>query len=477
MLNTVWLMLNTVYRRTRRALSPVHPNRLYAKARAAGGRWRARIGRRLGALHPRHIAVTWRWLASVAAVQRQRRGEPRLTVAVDISALYEPLTGIGWYLYRLLEHLAEREDLRLRLYGPNLIDTPDLPAPQVEVPRGAAIELVRYRVPEDISLPYSLLVRFLRACQAWMIAADRNRLLFAPNYFLPPWFERCRGKLVVTVHDLSFERVPWTMQDETRLNLARNLRRSVERAAGVLTDTHTVREELIASGMVEPARVHAIHLGPGPTATLGSEAPRPDMTPAFYALHVGTLEPRKNLSTLLVSWRDLQQSASQAGVEWVPSLVLCGRFGWKSESLRQQVADGEQEGWLHHFGYLPDTTLAALYRHAWLLVMPSIYEGFGLPLVEAMSFGKSLVCSDIPVLREVAGGAALHIPAEDPAAWTAALTDLLRRPDRVAELARASAHRSNAFDWHRTAEQTAAIWHRLMMPTSQPSPDGEEGGG
>lgn len=468
-------MWNDVYRRTRRALSPVHPNRLYAKARAAGHRWRARLGRQLGALHPRRLAATWRWLAGVLSAQRRRRRETRLTVAVDISALYEPLTGIGWYLYRLLEHLAERDDLRLRLYGPHLIHTPDLAAPQVEIPRGTAIELVQVRVPEDISLPYSPLVRLLRAGQSRLIAADRNRLLFAPNYFLPPSFGRCRGELVVTVHDLSFERVPWTMQDETRQNLAQHLKSSVERAVGVLTDTRTVREELIASGLVEPARVHAIHLGPGPTATAGAEDGAPTTTPDFYALHVGTLEPRKNLSTLLVSWRDLQKSASEAGLR-APSLVLCGRFGWKSDDLREQVAAGERDGWLHHFGYLPDAAVAALYRRAWLLVMPSLYEGFGLPVVEAMSFGIPLLLSDIPVLREVAGGAALHLPPEDPAAWTATLTDLLRQPERVAELARASAAGADAFDWQRTAEQTAAIWHRLMQPGS-PGRDSEDGGG
>ncbi|RMH20416.1 MAG: glycosyltransferase family 1 protein [Acidobacteria bacterium] len=419
---------------------------------------------------PRRIANSWRFARRLRADQLRRRREMRLTVAVDVSALWEPLTGIGWYLYRLLEALAPRDDLRLRLYGPDLVATPDLPPPVVPLPRGPAIEVVRYAVPHDLNVPYVRMVRFLRNRQARLIAADRNRLLFAPNYFLPPSFAAARGRLVATVHDLSFLRVPWTLRETTRRDLETHLKETVARAALVLTDAETVRRELIDSGLVPAARVRAVHLGPGSVGeTAAGETSLPPGTPPRYALHVGTLEPRKNLPTLFAAWRLLRRRWPQA-----PPLVLCGRFGWKTERLSETIDAGRDEGWLHHFGYLEDPQVAALYRGAQLVVVASIYEGFGLPAVEAMRCGVPLLLSDIPVLREVAGEAAEYAPAGEPEAWAEKLHALLKDGARCRELAQRGRERGTRFTWRRTADETVAAWRQAAghAPVATPQPAG-----
>ncbi len=443
-------MWQLTVRRLRRFLSPFRPRRLEAWLRArvdavrlAWAQWQE---------YGERWAKTLAWFREIQATIQKRRRDTRLTVAVDVNALWEPLTGIGWYLYRLLEHLAEREDLRLRCYGPQLISTPDLAPPQIELPHGCAIEVVRYPVPADLAFPYDRLVHWLRRHQDWLIAADRNRLLFAPNYFLPPTFGRARGKLIATVHDLSFERVPLTMQEETRNNLATHLAATVERAVRVLTDSEAVRAELVEGGLVAADVVQAIHLGPGPTANAPIGV-LPSGTPKRYGLHVGTLEPRKNIALLLTVWEELQHQSPDP-----PALVLCGRWGWKSEELQALVAAHAPAGWLFHFGYLPKEQVAALYQQALVVVIPSLYEGFGLPAVEAMHFGIPLVCSDLPVLREVAGDAALFAPADDRAAWLAQLSRFLREPELRRELSARSAARKPLFDWRKTAAQTAATW-------------------
>jgi hypothetical protein len=175
--------------------------------------WRAKAAtlRLASALSPRRLILSGRWFGAQLKALHRRRREPRLTVAVDVGPFWEPLTGIGWYLYRLLEGLASREDLCLRLYGPTLVDTPDLPRPVVELPSGPALQWVSYRVPEDLSLSYVWLVGWLRRRLPRLVALDRNDLLFAPNYFLPPCFDLAKGHLVATVHDLSVRRVPETM--------------------------------------------------------------------------------------------------------------------------------------------------------------------------------------------------------------------------------------------------------------------------
>ena len=334
------------------------------------------------------------------------------------------------------------------------MDTPDLPPPVVPLPAGPALEDVRYRVGDDLAVSYVTVVRWLRRLTPRLIAADGNRLLFAPNYFLPPWFARARGSLVATVHDLSFLRVPWTMRESTRRDLEIHLRRTVDRAALVLTDAETVRGELIDAGLIEPERVRAIWLGPGAaTAADGRDQRLPDAVPDRYVLHVGTLEPRKDLPTLLAAYRDLVARWPAA-----PPLVLCGRLGWKTEGLEASIAEGTEQGWLAHLGYLDDAEVAALYRRADLVVMTSIYEGFGLPAVEAMCLGAPLLISDIPVLREVAGDAARYVATGDVPAWTDALEHMLGDSEMLVAWAEKGRRRSDRFTWQRTAEATAAAW-------------------
>ena len=141
-----------------------------------------------------------------------------------------------------------------------------------------------------------------------------------------------------------------------------------------------------------------------------------------------------------------------------PPLVLCGKLGWRHEAIEGVMARAADEGWLLRLGYAPDETLRALYDRAALLVSPSVYEGFGLPLVEAMAAGTPIVCSDIPVFREVAGDAASFVPSVDADTWARAVAEVLSDPDRASGLAARGSARVREFSWRRTAERTLAAW-------------------
>lgn len=436
----------------RRRLSPLHPRKLWARL--------VHLFHRMGyfhlrlwviGLHPRRIAATWRWSIALRRTWRRRRAEPRLTVAIDISPFWEPLTGIGWYLYRLLEELAANTDVKLRLYGPALVDKGDVPLPTVVIPEGPALELVSYRVPENLSFVHYYLADKLRNSSRRLIAADGNAVLFAPNFLMPSVFEDCSGALVSTVHDLAFLRVPDTMQEETRDELTSLMKAMVTRSRLVITDTETVRQELIETGWIEGELVRAIGLGPGaipaPRATL------PEQAPAKFVLYLGTIEPRKGLDTLLAAWRIFR-----AGKKDAPQLVLCGRLGWKSAAIEKEIDEGEQEGWLTFYGYLDTEYVEGLLRNALCLVLPSRYEGFGLPLLEAMSVGTPVVASDIPVLREVAADAALYIPPGSPQLWADGLERLLESDELHSELAERGRQRSRQYSWTRAASLTTRVW-------------------
>jgi alpha-1,3-rhamnosyl/mannosyltransferase len=184
-----------------------------------------------------------------------------------------------------------------------------------------------------------------------------------------------------------------------------------------------------------------------------TEAALPAQVPPRFALHVGTFEPRKNLQMLLRAWEQLHFHSPVT----LP-LVLCGALGWKNDDLRPMLSQGEHAGWLINLGYVSDGVLAELYRRAVMVCCPSLYEGFGLPVLEAMAMGTPVLASDIPVHREVAGTAAALLPPEDAAQWAIAAAALASDDDRRRELAVRGRRRAGEFSWQRAATDTVAAW-------------------
>jgi alpha-1,3-rhamnosyl/mannosyltransferase len=319
------------------------------------------------------------------------------------------------------------------------------------LPQGPSIRNASIVVPADVLFP-GVMTRVLRRFESRLVARRGHDVVFAPNFLVPEKLQRCRGALVVMIHDLGIRHVTWSLDDRTREALERGLESSLARAAAVITPSQAVADELIAAGLAPAARVRAIHHGPGQVAS-ASVAPRPAAVPDRYALFVGTLEPRKNLSLLLEVWPELRRGRP----EW-PALAVVGGWGWKTDRLRDSVALGERDGWLHPLGYVDDAPLLALYRGARFLVFPSLYEGFGLPLLEAMAVGCPVVCSDLAVFREVAGDAAEYAATNDLAAWIDALRRVESDDARRAALERAGLARAGAFDWNRSARETLEVW-------------------
>jgi alpha-1,3-rhamnosyl/mannosyltransferase len=406
---------------------------------------------------PRRLRKTFLWVREVAGEVRRRQAEPRLTVAVDVNPFYEALTGVGWYLHQLLVHLAARDDLRLRLYGQSLVEgDPGAPRPTVEFPRGPAIERVVYAAPDGLVVPPWRANQILRRLAPLLLAADGNRVLFAPNYLFPPLFRFARGARIATVHDLGVRKVPWAVRPDSGAALRERLERTIFEADLLLTPSEAVRQELIGMG-VAPGRVRAIHHGTGLVGET-PPGPLPPGTPSRYALHVGTVEPRKNVSTLLAAWRLLRARRADP-----PAIVLCGGFGWNAEAVRREIAEAEREGWLVHLGYTGAAELAALYNGAELVALPSFYEGFGLPAIEALKAGAPLVASDLPVLREVAGDAALYAPPDRPDLWAERIAALLADPERREELRRRGLERAKGFDWRRAAGEAARAFEEISL--------------
>ena len=184
---------------------------------------------------------------------------------------------------------------------------------------------------------------------------------------------------------------------------------------------------------------------------------RHGLTHDGYCLYSGTIEPRKNLHTLISAYEALPDDMRQ---RW--PLVLCGYYGWNSDDVHRRIDRAARAGWLRYLGYVAADELPVLFAGARLFAFPSLYEGFGLPVLEAMASGVPVVCSNSASLPEVVGDAGLMIDAQDVEGLRAALSRALVDEDwrewaRSQGLARAS-----GYSWARCAGQTAAVYRQIV---------------
>lgn len=266
---------------------------------------------------------------------------------------------------------------------------------------------------------------------------------------------------IVTVHDLAFLRTPETLPRVKRAYLAALCRASVARAAHVIAVSTQTADDLCALFGTPAHKITVVPNGVAPEFAPCSpeEAARfraAHALPARYLLFVGTLEPRKNLGTLVrayARWR-AQAAPSDRDVK----LVLAGGKGWFHEQIFAQVREARLEQSVLFPGFVPAEDLAHWYQAALGFVYPSRFEGFGLPVLEAMACGAPVLISRAPSLVEVAGDAAICVEASDEAALSHALALLVTQDALRAELCQRGLARAALFSWQRTAAETIAVY-------------------
>ncbi|MBI2016450.1 MAG: glycosyltransferase family 4 protein [Candidatus Rokubacteria bacterium] len=284
-------------------------------------------------------------------------------------------------------------------------------------------------------------------------------LFHSPNYvLLPQW----RGRRVITIHDLTLLLFPQFHPAERREVLGQNVAAAARRADRIIADSHCTKRDVVRLLGMPPEKVTVIHLAPAP-----AYAPREaaDVAPVLerfhiqfrgYLLHVGTIEPRKNLVRLLRAYARLRREGFDL------PLVLAGPQGWdngEAQRSAEALCLGQVVVWT---GYLPEEDLVALTAGAGAVAFPSLYEGFGLPVVEAMAAGTPVVTSATSSLPEVAGDAALLVDPQDEDGLAAALRRILKDRDLWEDLRRRGLARARTFSWERTARETLAVYRAAV---------------
>ncbi|HEY3787624.1 MAG TPA: glycosyltransferase family 1 protein, partial [Urbifossiella sp.] len=275
---------------------------------------------------------------------------------------------------------------------------------------------------------------------------------------------------VVTVHDLSVLLHPeWHPADRVAFH-EKHFRKGIDAAEHVIVVSRAVRREMIEVMGMPPDRVSAIHNGIGEQYFLGNPGPqqaaistlagasgsRPGL-PSRYLLAVGTIEPRKNLLTLLKAFCDLPAEARSAC-----PLVIAGGWGWKSEPERELFETQAKPRGAIHLGYVADADLPALYSNAEALLYPSFYEGFGLPPVEMLACGGGVIASTAAAVREVVGGHAMLLDPHDLTGWRDAMLKVIREPDCLEDFRRGGVPHARRFSWERAAENTLGVYRRVL---------------
>lgn len=388
-----------------------------------------------------------------------------------------PLAGIGRYAWELAAGLGQAEGVDLKLLSWGRWQA--MPALREQVARAQLGQEAGNKGLPRASLAH----RTKRHLKGWLgrqpsVAAlyeaaraqldsralrslekARPTIVHGPDYFAPV----SDYPTAVTIHDLSVLLYPKTQPTTRVARFERLIDRAVQSGFYVLTDAQSVADELIEHTGINPDRVHPIHLGVSPAFIPRNSVDCMDvlngleLTPGSYVLSVGTAEPRKNQIQLLDAYELLPQQTRHRY-----PLVLAGGKGWNEEALLQRIEKSKAAGWLHTLGYVPEADLPALYAGARLFAYVSLYEGFGLPVAEAMACGTPVITSDCSSMPEVAAGAALLVNPLDVDAIAAGLRRGLEdEPWREQARARGLA-RAAELSWSTTVNATLAVYSKML---------------
>lgn len=265
---------------------------------------------------------------------------------------------------------------------------------------------------------------------------------------------------VVTVHDLAFMRWPEQVPRRRQRYLARELRGSLERADRIIAVSAATKTDLVEMCDVDPDRVVITPLGVDarfrPVVDASLDAFREDQgIVRRFILSVGTLEPRKNLPALLRAFASLTREIPH-------DLILIGAEGWLTDEIYRSLQTPELAGRVRLTGFVEDEDLPCWYSAADCFAFPSLYEGFGLPVLEAMACGVPVVTSNVSSLPEVAGEAALLVDPSDEAQIAAGIRQVVTEPRIADSLRRRGRERAAGFTWERTAMLTAAVYREVV---------------
>jgi radical SAM superfamily enzyme YgiQ (UPF0313 family)/glycosyltransferase involved in cell wall biosynthesis len=374
-----------------------------------------------------------------------------MRIAFDGTALRPGRTGVGYYTEHLLHHLAQAaSNDELIVVSNRSIDTTS------PLPSRVRVATPARRVPRLVWMQ-TLAVNALREVEADVVHFTNGML---------PVVSRVPN--VVTIHDMSLRLYP-RYHPPRRVILNRPLvDLAARRADAIITPSESAKRDIVRLYQLDPKRVHVVYEAAAPSFRRVHDASALEHVRARYGLservilYVGTIEPRKNLPTLIDAF-----AARQRSRELRHQLVCVGPYGWLSRGIETQIRRAGAAEAIKFTGYVPFDDLSAIYSLAEMFVYPSMYEGFGLPVVEAMACGVPVITGQTAALSEIGGGAIMEIDRIDPETLGRALVDMAHSRDRREELSGRGLVRAASFSWERAAGESLEIYRETATAGSR----------
>lgn len=368
-----------------------------------------------------------------------------MKIGVDARLLSRPLIGISRYTLEMCRALAKVANVSLYIYSPAPVRDDAL--------SGLESATVRTRNWENGLLRQFWSESYL---PLWT-KKDQVDVFWGPAHRIPHWLPGNIAR-VVTIHDLVWRYAGDTMRPTTRLLERFQMPLAVQAADEVVVDTRSTAEAVKKEFSIDSDKLTVVPPGvnlPGSTSPFESLQPFGIDRP--YFLFVGTLEPRKNLIRLLTAYSHLPESLKERAM-----LVIAGGKGWGGVNIKDIVDNLGLGNHVRIPGYVDEATLATLYANAQFMAMPSLYEGFGLPLIEAMAHGVPVLTSNNSSMPEVAGDAGLLIDAQDVGSIENGLNQLITNEGLYKKLAANARSNAARFNWDESARQLIIVFKKAI---------------
>lgn len=378
----------------------------------------------------------------------------KLNVVFSTDCIKYPLTGIGRYAFELARELQQREE-KVALTWLHGTKVRDSLAVASESPQSVQSLKRKLQNSKTVSEIYRLTFPLLKS---WSLRHYKNHIFHSPNYYLPPGIKHS----VATFHDLSVFHWP-QFHPAGRVHLMqKELRKTVSRSSRLITDSCYTKRELIEFFDLSEDKITVAPLACNELFHPRLEEETQAILEQYrlqwrrFFLYTGTIEPRKNILTLLQAYDRLPGSTKRNF-----PLVISGYKGWENTELFRLFDKGEREGWLKYLGFVSGKDLPVLYSAATSFVFPSVYEGFGLPVLEAMASGTPVICSNATSLPEVVGDAALMHAPEDVETLTSYLQSMTEDAEKKQAMIALGLAQARKFSWSLCADKTIEAYEQV----------------
>lgn len=364
-----------------------------------------------------------------------------MRISIDANEANQKLrVGSGQYAYNLIKHFAQAKDsFHLFLKDQELNDLPKSPNFTYHVVRPK-------KFWKTLSLPFHLATHNY----------DED-IFFSPAHYSPSYF---RGKLVVTIHDLAYEKFPELFLKSDLYKLKNWTLSSLNKATRVIAVSEATKKDIVKYYKTDASKISVVHNGYDKTLFNSKVKENRKLLEKYeipkqkYLLYVGTIQPRKNVTRLVQAFHLLKDSGSYDG-----NLVIAGNPGWMAEESLTAIRQSSYANDIIMTGYVTQNDLPQLYKSADLYILPSLMEGFGIPLLESMAVGTPALAANNSSLPEVLGDAGILFNPYDPADIAESIKKALSMRQKLAEK---SLSQASKFSWQKSATETLRVF-RLAL--------------